>query len=102
MAWKILSFGPANSDVACWIREHFLVDCIRLAESQAAPNYKEDDMSKCSALLTTVINLDGAIVHLEEHRTLHSIAGYESALQLLQAELGKAAKAYLECLNGPK
>ena len=59
-------------------------------------------MSKCSALLTTVVNLDGAILRLEEQKTLHSIAGYESALQLLRTELGKAAKAYLECLNGPK
>ena len=59
-------------------------------------------MSKCSALLTTVVNLDGAIAYLEEHKTLHSIASFESTLKLLEAELGKAAKAYLECLNGPK
>jgi len=59
-------------------------------------------MGRCSELLTTVNHLDGAIVYLEEHRTLHSMASYESTLNMLKGELSKAAEAYLACLRGPR
>jgi hypothetical protein len=57
-------------------------------------------MRNCRALGVTLGNLEGAIIYLEEHRTLHSNAGYQSTLKLLQEELATAAKAYFECMNG--
>jgi len=56
-------------------------------------------MGRCTALGATVFNLEGAIIHLEEQRTLHSLPSYESTLKLLQGEYEKALKAYLACLN---
>ncbi|MGB9419020.1 MAG: hypothetical protein WCB58_22105 [Acidobacteriaceae bacterium] len=56
-------------------------------------------MSKCAALGVTVGNLEGAIIHLQEKRTLHSLAGYQAALKLLEDELDTAVKAYLACMK---
>jgi hypothetical protein len=46
-----------------------------------------------------MVNLEGAIIHLEEHKTLHTIAGYQAALKLLQDELAAAEKAYRACMG---
>lgn len=57
-------------------------------------------MSNCRALGVTVGNLEGAILYLEEHKTLHSEASYQSTLALLRKELAAAIKAYLACTGG--
>jgi hypothetical protein len=57
-------------------------------------------MSKCSKLGVTVGHLEGAIIYLEEHRTLHSNPNYQITLKLLQDELATAVKAYFECMKG--
>lgn len=57
-------------------------------------------MRNCSALGVTVGNLEGAIIHLEQNKTLHSNPSYQSALKLLQDELATAVKAYFACVNG--
>jgi hypothetical protein len=59
-------------------------------------------MSNCRPLGVTVGNLEGSIIYLEEHRTLHSEAGYESTLKMLKNELDKAAAAYFKCMYPPK
>jgi hypothetical protein len=59
-------------------------------------------MRNCTALAVTVGHLAGSIIYLEEHRTLHSEASYESTLKMLQNELAKAAEAYFKCMNPPK
>lgn len=59
-------------------------------------------MNNCRALGITVGNLEGAILHLEQQKALHSNSSYQSTLKLLQDELAVAVKAYLACMNGPK